>query len=496
MGDQELLAFDASLRARIAAAKFVLRDRGSPGHAEQSALQAAAVIELPRGKSITAEDVATLGNSIAKVNWAPVDVDRVLHAIPKAKSSANGRRRKQQSFEHVLHYGSKSFWDFVQADDSGEDTKLQTIFDLLGALGLRNPSEPCLKFMTSLWMVLTNKSAGVQLSNMDKMVSLATLKDRWSKIKYRLHEPPIYLEVLPELPHQFQSRFPSLWEVIFTPTIGVPIACPIAVHTLRSLDHSYGCRGGIMKARSCEQLAVTPYHQQQYQQQQQQPCRPGGFETLVHDLFRMQSTLLETQMLQGQRPATSAPIFLTPANLNRGQASSSSMASTGINDSTVRVEELPDSLGGGALVPLPALPATSEQGHPPVLADMPPPSAVAGVGMAWGPESVNEVLDMFLDRRAHAAIEKRAMKRPAAASCTDTEGEEPLETPAKKPLAIPGKKSMAKKPIATPDKLCIGEKHDGKPLKDAPQVLGCSRCRKAPAGCAQCRSPEFRGKRG
>jgi hypothetical protein len=116
--------------------------------------------------------------------------------------------------------------------------------------------------------------------------------------------------------------------------------------------------------------------------------------------------------------------------------------------------------------------------------------------MAWGPESVNEVLDMFLDRRANAAIEKRAMKRPAAAGCTDPEGEEPLETPAKKPLAISGKKSKAKKPIETPDKLCIGWKHDGKPLKDAPLVLGCSKCRKAPAGCAQCRSPEFRGKRG
>ena len=496
MGDQELLAFDASLRARIAAAKFVLRDRGSPGHAEQSALQAAAVIELLRGKSITAEDAATLGSSIAKVSWAPVDVDRVLHAIPIVKSSANGRRRKQQSFEHVLHYGSKSFWDFVQADDSGEDTKLQTIFDLLGALGLRNPSEPCLKFMTSLWMMLTNKSAGVQLSNMDKMVSLATLKDRWSKFKYRLHEPPIYLEVLPELPHQFQSQFPSLWEVIFTPTIGLPIACPIAIHTLRSLNHSYGCRGGIMKARSCEQLAVTPYHQQQYQQQQQQPCRPGGFETLVHDLFRMQSKLLETQ-LQGQRPAASAPIFFTPPSVHRGQASSSSIANTGINGSTVRFEELPDSLGGEALVPFSALPATSALAHPPVLADMQPPPAVAGVGMAWKADNVNEVLDMFMERRANAAIEKKlAMKRPAAASCTDAEGEEPLETPAKKPLAISGKKSKAKKAIATPDKLCIGGKHDGKPLKDAPLVLGCSKCRKAPAGCAQCRSPEFRGKRG
>ena len=496
MGDQELLTFDASLRARIAAAKFVLRDRGSPGHAEQSALQAAAVIELLRGKSITAEDAATLGSSIAKVSWAPVDVDRVLHAIPIAKSSANGRRRKQQSFEHVLHYGSKSFWDFVQADDSGEDNKLQTIFDLLGALGLRNPTEPCLKFMTSLWMMLTNKSAGMQLTNMDKMVSLATLKDRWSKFKYRLDEPPIYLEVLPELPHQFQSQFTSLWEVIFTPTIGLPIACPIAIHTLRALNHSYGCRGGIMKARSCEQLAVTPYHQQQYQQQQQQQCRPGGFETLVHDLFRMQSKLLETQMLQGQRPAASAPIFLTPANLNRGQASASSMASTGIHDSTVRVEELPDSLGGDALVPFPALPATSAQAHPPVLADTPPPSAVAGVGMAWVHENVNEVLDMFRERREAASVEKRAMKRPAAASCTELEGEEPLETPAKKPLAIPGKKSIAKKPIATPDKLCIGKKHDGTPLKDAPLVLGCAKCRKAPAGCAQCRNPEFRGKRG
>ena len=172
------------------------------------------------------------------------------------------------------------------------------------------------------------------------------------------------------------------------------------------------------------------------------------------------------------------------------------MASTGIHGSTVRVEELPDSLGGDALVPFPALPATSAQAHPPVLADTPPPSAVAGVGMAWVHENVNEVLDMFRERREAATVEKRAMKRPAAASCTELEGEEPLETPAKKPLAIPGKKPIAKKSIATPDKPCIGKKHDGTPLKDAPLVLGCSKCRKAPAGCAQCRSPEFRGKRG
>ena len=356
MGDLELLTFDASLRARIAAAKFVLRNPGSPGHAEQSALQAGAVIELLRGKNMTAEDAATLGSSIAKVSWAPVDVDRVLHAIPKAKSSAGGRRRKQQSFEHVVNYGSKSFWDFVQADDSGEDSKLQCIFDLIAALGLRNPTEPCLKFMTSLWMMLANNGDVLHLSTTDKMVTLSTLKDRWSKFKHRLDEPPIYLEVLPELPHQFESQFRSIWTVVFTPTIGLPIACPISSNSLRSLNHSYGCRGGIQKARSCEQLGIMPYHQQQSQQQQNQQGRPQGFETLVHDLFRMQSKLLETQM-HGQKPVASAPIFITPSNVHRGSAALGRVANPDISSSSVVVEELSDTVPSEAVVSSIALPA-------------------------------------------------------------------------------------------------------------------------------------------
>ncbi len=199
----------------------------------------------------------------------------------------------------MIHYGSKSFWDFAQADDSGDDSKLQCVFDLLAALGLRNPTEPCLKYMTSLWMMLTNSGDVLRLSSTDELVDLATVKDRWTKFKHRLDEPPIYLEVPPELPHQFQSKFPAIWAAVFTQTVGLPIACPIAHHTLRTLDASYGCRGGLAKVRNCESLAVVPSHHQHFQQHQEQ-CRTSGFESLVSDSCRMQSKLIETQMLKGR----------------------------------------------------------------------------------------------------------------------------------------------------------------------------------------------------
>ena len=53
--------------------------------------------------------------------------------------------------------------------------------DLLAASGLRNPAEPCLKYMTSLWMMLTNSGDVLRLSSADKLVNLATVKDRWTK---------------------------------------------------------------------------------------------------------------------------------------------------------------------------------------------------------------------------------------------------------------------------------------------------------------------------
>ena len=225
---------DPTLRARLAAAKYVLRDKNSAAHERLSGLQGIAVIDVLRTLQFTSEKAADVSASIAGVEWAEHDLVNVLEAFQKQIGGCRGKanRRQSQSFEHFVHYGTEAFWKHIMSESAtvGDDCKLQCIFDLCAALGLRNPTEPCLKWMASLWlrMKLTPDELAAT-PQLDKSFGLSDVKRRWNKFKVRLAEPLVYFDVLPELPHEYQAKCPAVWATVYTAATGLPTTCKISV---------------------------------------------------------------------------------------------------------------------------------------------------------------------------------------------------------------------------------------------------------------------------
>ncbi len=100
------------LRARLAAAKYVLRDKTSAAHARLSGLQGTVVIDVLRTLEFTSEEAADVSAAIAGVEWAEHDFVNVLEALQKQIRGCLGKsnRRQSQSFEHFVNYGTEAFW--------------------------------------------------------------------------------------------------------------------------------------------------------------------------------------------------------------------------------------------------------------------------------------------------------------------------------------------------------------------------------------------------
>ena len=122
---------DPTLRARIAAAKYVLRDKNCAAHSRLSGLQSTAVIDVLRTLQFTSDNAADVSAAIAGVEWAEHDLVNVLEALNKQIGGCRGKayRRQSQSFEHFVHYGTEAFWKHVLSESAtvGNDCKLHCV---------------------------------------------------------------------------------------------------------------------------------------------------------------------------------------------------------------------------------------------------------------------------------------------------------------------------------------------------------------------------------
>ncbi len=102
---------DRQLRARLGAAKLVLKDHlGQPTHEAVSSLQRAAVCELLAKAKLSATERADLAQVALGCDWHGHDGRSVLAAFQPREAAAmhpTKRRRAQQSYEALLQYGTE-----------------------------------------------------------------------------------------------------------------------------------------------------------------------------------------------------------------------------------------------------------------------------------------------------------------------------------------------------------------------------------------------------
>ena len=147
------------LRARLLAAGTLLENgRGSSSHEALSRTQAFAFIEQVRRekarKALSVVEASELSVRVAELSWFGDHADFVQQALAPNERTP-WKRRPAQNYETILYYTPKKMWTLYRDADVNASVKEELTLRLASCLGLRNFTEPCLKFLNSFLMTVS-----------------------------------------------------------------------------------------------------------------------------------------------------------------------------------------------------------------------------------------------------------------------------------------------------------------------------------------------------
>jgi len=237
-------ALPRQLSARLGAARLVLKDAvGSPTHTAVSALQRDALVDLLGKSDLSSEGRASLGEQVVQLQWAQQDVSAILNAITALGGRSVGvkRRRSAQAYQSILNYLTSEDWEIL-LERNASDVKLQILLSTAVSLGLRCPSEPCLKLFASVWMCLDKEDSELRrLQCGQKHTAKEHVKREFKRLIYKVADPVEHLETLPESVVHCLRDHRALYLSHFQPP-KEPVACKVDVQLIRAFDQTYSCR--------------------------------------------------------------------------------------------------------------------------------------------------------------------------------------------------------------------------------------------------------------
>jgi hypothetical protein len=214
-----------------------------------SELQSGAVAAMVASATLTSDEAAELATIAAGVPWAnDADVSRVLAAFTVGPSLPPGkRRRSQQDYTMAHHFLTAGMWEAMLDPTTQSDVKLTALVRHLIQLGLRCPTEPTLKWVTSLWLVCCNDPVELgRMSIFDKTMMLKNTKVHFSNMRTRAPDPPSWVVVLPSKPVDMLRSYPLVFAAAF-PGEASPAPPGVCAEAISNLDMTYSCRGGLQK---------------------------------------------------------------------------------------------------------------------------------------------------------------------------------------------------------------------------------------------------------
>ncbi len=212
-----------------------------------SELQAGAVAAMVASATLSAAEQVELATLAVAVPWASeADVSRVLAAFTVESPLPPGkRRRSQQDYTMVHHFLTTGMWVAMMDPSTQADIKLTALLGHCVKLGMRCPTEPTVKWITSLWLVCSTDPVELgRLSVIDKAVKLKNVKMHFDSIRRRAADPPEWVGVLPSKPVEFLRDYHLLYKAAF-PGEHSPAPPGVSVETIVGFDMSYSCRGGM-----------------------------------------------------------------------------------------------------------------------------------------------------------------------------------------------------------------------------------------------------------
>lgn len=483
------MVLDLKVKARLGATRMTLQEQaGKPSHAAVSRLQAASLVEVVQKSDFSASDLAEISDLILNFAWASQeDLGSVLTCLTDSttKQPCKKTRRSNQNYASLSNYFNDEAWS-VLTGDATPSAKLTLILNTSFRLGMRLPTEPCVKWLTSLWLVLSEPRERLSsMSELDKRLMLQHFKSQMNSMRSKLADPVDWVDHLPDNPFELQSKFPATWAAAMGRT--VPGKVSVDLKQVSEVDMSFGCRGGRPAA---SMLSRAPFDASSARGPSLQADPTQQFASMFSTFMQSQSRMLEAMITgQGRAPRAASllghmledrqpQIVLSPRRRSNDVLAlppPPPPASPNPVRDSARFEEVSDSpVQQGGTSPMNIVPTSAAS----VLVESP----TADIGA---------FLDMLGKRKEEKKKAATADKKPTGSAGSDEASttltiDKPL--PIDKPKPNPSQpKAKAKSP--KPAKA----KAKAKASVASDLVLGCAKCRWSKRGCGQCRSPSFTG---
>jgi len=340
-------------------------------------------------------------------------------------SFRSSRRRSQQDFLNILHFGTTELWNSL-AGPGHRESKLHDILSLSLVLGLRLPTEHTVKLVTSWWIVMSeSEDARRAMDVNNKLMLLQFVKGELERLRKLPGDPINFIETLPP-PMQFAREYPTMYLAVYKGT-AQPVPPPLEIeNAVHMFNLSYGCRGG-RKSHS----VASP-------QNLSLPAVPDSSQMMCRMLERVVDTLMHGQGSSADRSRsdTRIPLFFAAGSQPRrmptlkfdSQDAAESPESPRF-PGPVNEVALPTDHGlrtwAVQRLPAPFSQTTSPALQPPEqqmpLPALQPPEQQIPLALPPSVESpnVSELLDMLGERKAEVAQRKKdakALVKAAAAA--------------------------------------------------------------------------------
>jgi len=549
-------------KARLGATRVVLeQQRGLPTHAAISKLQSKALVELFESSAevITSKDRSDMASEVIKMQWASQsDLDIILTSLTSAVVPvAKKARRGQQNFMPITNYFTDEVWECITSTSTAPSAKLMIVLQFAARLGLRLPTEPTLKWMTSLFLVASEPDDKLKrMTEVEKRIVYHHTKATFNTLRAKLDEPHTWIESLPDNPFVFQQTYGPLYTFAFGQ--GGPGLPKLDMKKIADVDMSYGCRGGRPQARGVASSSAPSL---------QLPAPDSVMERMAsfmldrfENLMSSQSRVFELAITGGSSSCRGQPRALGTLGSSVGIPLEDRARA-----SEARIVLSPVRHRPALMPPPPTTPAAEEKkGATIEEVTSPPTAANAGLAAVASHSAAGDILTMLdaynqrktnKTKRGRAGIEEADVADAELAAVVGeplakkaAKGGRPLkkkadkaDTPSPKPPAKaeasppkklaktsqpspkeldkagpPPPKKLAKAspmspeepatahppPLAKPGKCKTAKKGvedtTAKPCLKKPlpkMVTGCSKCRWKVVGCGQCRNPSYTGKR-
>ena len=196
---------------RLQAVKAFLDSvNGTSGFGDTCRMQAEHVQSMLNAMVVQPENVAGVTAMLRDMPWPETDTQASLAALNEA--CARSARVKLQNYLSLQSYFTEAQWATMLGNDHSHSAKLEVLLTHLAALGLRNPDERTMQFVTAMYLQVTEGAAADRMAGSAMHASLQHVKNNFKRLRLPAAQGP---QKLPTNPAQFMLEFPALAHVAF-----------------------------------------------------------------------------------------------------------------------------------------------------------------------------------------------------------------------------------------------------------------------------------------